>query len=81
MNFLGTVTEFFGWCLLINLGLMVVTMLALMLMRGTISRIHAGIFNLSEADMKIEYVRYLSNFKILVIVFNLAPYIALKLMA
>ncbi len=37
-------------------------------------------FGLDEKDLNRAYFQYLAQFKILIIVFNVTPYIALKLM-
>ncbi len=81
MNSLETLTAFFGWCTVINLGLLMVAAVVLGLMRGSISQIHAKMFNLNEADLSRAYFQYLAQYKIAVLVLNLVPYIALKIIA
>lgn len=81
MDSLETLTAFFGWCTVINIGILMVAALVLGLMRGTISQIHAKMFNLNEADLSRAYFRYLAQYKIAVLVLNLVPYIALKIVA
>jgi hypothetical protein len=49
-------------------------------MRGPIVRIHSRMLGLNEEALLGVYVTYLSQFKILVLVFNLSPYVALKIM-
>jgi len=63
------------------MGLLAVVGISLLVMRDWAAGIHAKMFSLSEDAVRIEYFRYLANFKILVFVLNLAPYVALKLMA
>jgi len=48
-------------------------------MRGSIGSIHASMFKLEQEDLSKAYFRYLANYKILVIVFNLVPYLALRI--
>lgn len=81
MNTMETLTTFFGWCSAINIGLLMLTSLSLLVMRGTITKIHSKLFGLSEEDLARAYFQYLAQFKIAVIVFNLVPYIALRVMA
>ena len=81
MDSLETLTAFFGWCTVINIGILMVAALVLGLMRGTISQIHAKMFNLNEADLSRAYFQYLAQYKIAVLVLNLVPYIALKIVA
>ena len=73
-------TTFLGWCAVINYGLMIVSALAIMIWREPIARLHSKLFALDEADMPKLYFDYLGKFKILVIVFNIVPWVALKVM-
>ncbi len=81
MNSLETLRTFLGWCSVINIGVLIITSLALLVMRGTVAKIHSRLFGLSEEDLARAYFQYLAQFKIAVIVFNLVPYIALRVMA
>lgn len=81
MNSLETLTAFFGWCTAINIGLLMVATLVLGIIRGSISQIHAKLFNLNEVDLSRAYFQYLAQYKIAILVLNLVPYIALKIVA
>jgi hypothetical protein len=81
MNSLESLTEFLGWCTAINIGLLILTTISLALVRGLISRIHARMFGLNEADLSRAYFEYLAHYKLAILLLNLAPYIALKMMA
>ena len=81
MTSLQTVTEFFGWTTVINFVLLAVSTIALIAMRGFISRVHAKMFGLDPEDVSRDYVRYLAQYKIAIIVFSLVPYIALRIMS
>ena len=76
-----TVTEFFAWSLLINVGVLLLTTSAIMLMRGWMKKIHCAMFGLSSGELAREYFRYLASYKLLIIFFNLVPYIALRVIA
>ncbi len=73
-------TEFLGWATVINLSFLMVTFLAVTFLRNTILQIHRKLFGLSEEDILRAYFQYMAQFKIVVVVFFLAPYVALKLM-
>jgi len=75
---LDSITRFLGWCTVINLGMLVFASLVLVAGRDPISRIHAGMFALSESELSRAYFQYLAQYKIAIFVFNLVPYIALK---
>ncbi|WP_372716876.1 DUF6868 family protein [Immundisolibacter sp.] len=81
MNSIETLTTFLGWSTVINFGVLAVAAILLILMRGPISKLHARMFSLDEAELSRAYFQYLAQYKIAIFVFNLAPYIALKIMA
>ena len=74
-------TGLLGWCTVINFGVLLVTSAMLILARGSMSRTHGKMFGLDETDLARAYFQYLAQYKIAVLVFNLAPYLALKLMS
>ncbi|MEM9283924.1 MAG: DUF6868 family protein [Verrucomicrobiota bacterium] len=76
-----TLTTFFGWCTLINIGLMFFSTIALASMRDWAKAVHSKWFGVPEVELDGLYFRYLAYFKIAVIVFNITPYLALKIMA
>ncbi len=76
-----TIREFLGWCSIINIGVLALSSIMVVALRGAISRMHQKMFGLDEASVQRAYFAYLANFKIAVIVFNLVPYIALVIMA
>ena len=77
---IDTLTSFLGWCSVINIGVLVFTTIALTIMRGPIASIHSKLFGLNQAELPSAYFQYLGNYKIAVFIFNVAPYIALKIM-
>jgi hypothetical protein len=76
-----TLREFFGWCTIINFGLLVFTFVKLMLIRDLASKVHAKMFGIDQASVQIAYFQFFAIYKIAFIVFNFVPYIALSLMA
>ena len=50
-------------------------------MSGPVTKIHGSMFGLEEVEISRQYFQYLAQFKIAVLVFNLVPYIALRIMA
>lgn len=80
MNNIETMATFFGWCAVINIGVQLVTAILVLGLRDFISGIHAKMFGVEETFARQLYLEYLSHFKILVIVFTIVPYFALKIM-
>ncbi|MBN2647855.1 MAG: hypothetical protein JXR44_08720 [Thiotrichales bacterium] len=74
-------TEFLGWLSIINIAILLLSSLSLIAMRRTITQIHAKLFGLNEQDLGRLYFQYLAQYKIAVMVLNIAPYLALKLMS
>jgi len=72
-------TEFLGWSTLINFTFLLITTLAIMFFREPVIKIHAELFNLNQEDLGRAYFNYIALYKILIIVFNLVPYVALKI--
>jgi hypothetical protein len=76
-----TLTEFFGWASVINVVILLLSTLSVIAFRGAIAGLHARLFGLDETDLGRAYFQYLAQYKIAIIVLNIAPYLALKLMA
>ena len=69
--------EFFMWCTLINLGLLVWTAVMCLTARQFIHRVHGKMFGLNENTINTVLYGFLGLYKIVFIVFCLVPYIAL----
>ena len=79
MSTLETVTAIFGWCTAINIGLFVLAAIFLIPMRGFVVAVHGKMLNLAEEDLSRAYFQYMAQYKIAILVLNLVPYIALKI--
>lgn len=77
---IATLVELFGWTSVINIGVLVFSTLLLWIAGKPIAKLHSSIFDLSEKDLKRAYFQYLGQYKIAILVLNLAPYLALKIM-
>ena len=74
-------TTALGWCLAINIVLLGFAALVVTGFRSLVLHIHGKLFGLSDDDLVKGYFQYLANYKIAIIVFNLVPYVVLKLMS
>ena len=81
MSNLQTLTTFLGWCSVINVIVLLVASLMLMLMRNFVAGIHGRMFGVSTEDISLAYVHYLANYKIAIIMLNIVPYVALRIMS
>ena len=71
---------FFGWCSVINIGVLLVSSVLLMLLKEPISAIHGKMFGVDPSDLPSTYFQYLANYKIAIFVLNIVPYLALRIM-
>ena len=74
-----TLTAFFGWATVLNLVILAVVSVTLLVFKGGISGIHQRMLGMGEEDLTRLYVTWMGNYKLLVIVFFLVPYLALCL--
>jgi hypothetical protein len=79
MASMETFAAFLGWCTVINFGMLLFASLLLMTMRSSISKIHGSMFGLDDRDLSRAYFQYLAQYKIAIFVFNLMPYLALRI--
>lgn len=77
-------TVFFGWCSIINMGLLIFTTILLIVFKDFIIAIHRRLMGLDQVEGKDKlqdlYINYLAYYKIAIIMLNITPYFALKLM-
>jgi Family of unknown function (DUF6868) len=78
---LENLTSFFGWMTVINILVLAVISLAVIALRGIMVSVHSKMTGVPEAELPSLYFRYVANYKLAVFVFNLVPYVALKLIA
>ena len=81
MNSLESLTAFLGWCTIINIGVFMLGSMFLVVWQAPARAIHARMFKLSETELSRAYFQFLGQYKIAIWILNLAPYIALKIMA
>lgn len=71
---------FFGWCSVINIGVLLYATISMVLMRDFMTGLHAKLFGLEEKKLHEQYFQYLANYKIAIFMFNIVPYLALLIM-
>jgi hypothetical protein len=72
-------TTFFGWCSVINVSILLLTTVTLTLGREWIINIHHQMAGVKKAALPALYFQYLGQYKIFVIIFNIVPYLALRI--
>jgi len=79
MDSVQTIREVLGWCAVLNMGVLLLSFLVLVFAGAPIRRLHASLFGLSDGELSRAYFQYLARYKIAILVFNLAPYLALRI--
>jgi hypothetical protein len=67
-----------GWCTVVNFSLLLLTMIVLFF-KNPVQAMHAKMTGLSTDDLNRLYVQYIGRFKTLWIVFNLTPYLVIRI--
>ena len=75
------ICEFLGWCSVINGGVLLLWWLSLTLAHDFIYRIHRQWFNLSMERFDAIHYALMGFFKLCIILFNIVPYVALRIAA
>ena len=76
---IDALTTFFAWFTALNVGFLGLAALGLTMMGDWASDLHARWYGLDKADVRKLYFQWLAAYKLLVLVFALTPYLALRL--
>ena len=74
---IGTLTSFFMWCTILNMGLLILTSVMCIFFADFSFRMNHKYFSISREAFNVVMVCFIGIFKIFVIVFNFVPYLAL----
>ena len=72
--------HFFAWCTVINYAILIVWFVAMLIGRDWIARLHAKLLGVSEDRVKTIHFYGIAFYKIGILLFNLVPYLALRIM-
>jgi len=72
-----SIRAFFMWCTILNVALLVLSSLICVCAGDWVYRIHSKWFSISREAFNVAIYSFIGLYKILVIVFNLIPYVAL----
>ena len=68
-----------GWCTLINAGMFAVWSLAFIFAHDLVFKVHTRRFKISEERFDEIHYTMMGYYKLAVVLFNLAPYLVLRL--
>ncbi len=76
---LDRLQDFLLWSLLVNAGIYLISLVGVLSLRRFMRQIHAKLFGVSEETANKVIYQYLAIYKLLLIVFNLVPWIAIQI--
>lgn len=76
---IAQLTAFFGWMLVINIAIYAFSAAFIVFARDLVTTLQVRVTRVPAEEWPRLLMDYLSRYKLLVIVFNLVPYLALRL--
>ena len=76
---IGTVREFLMWCTVLNVGMLIFTFLITAFGGDWVYKAHNKLYPMGRETFNVVIYAFMGVYKVLVIVFNLIPYLALSL--
>jgi len=73
-----TLTAFFKWCTIINVALFILSAVMIIAAPDFIYDWHGQLFHLPREAFDVVLYSFLGLYKIVILVFNLVPYVALR---
>ncbi|MCH9673209.1 MAG: hypothetical protein K0U93_17355 [Gammaproteobacteria bacterium] len=82
MTSMETLATFFGWCAVINIGILLtfISLMSILNKDGFIINLSLKVFGNTKADTLATIFRVFQQFRFFVIGCNIVPYVSLKLM-
>ena len=81
MNTLETLTTFFGWMTIVNIGIYLISAIAVTVVPGLAYRFNARVFGVEESVVREATLNYLGHFKLAITVLCFTPWLTLKIIA
>ncbi|HZJ94345.1 MAG TPA: hypothetical protein VFD11_02030 [Thiopseudomonas sp.] len=78
---LSALISFFGWCAVLNIGLLILAAIILIVFNPQVKALHIKYIAIDQAELNSIYFSFLGRYKLAIIMLNVVPYWALKLMA
>ncbi len=74
-----TLTTVFGWMSVINIAFLLISTVLILALKDWATTLHARLFEIDPAAARLEWYRWLGNYKIFMLIFALVPYFALRM--
>ncbi len=75
----STIRAFFMWCTIINAGLLIISFLICAFAGDFVYKMHGKLFQMPRETFNAIWYSFLGLYKVIVITFNLIPFIALSI--
>ena len=72
---------FFGWMSVINSVLLALAIVLVLMIKGFMCKLHGKLFGLSAQQINMATYCFVGLYKILIFMFNIIPYVAMKIVA
>ncbi len=76
---IDTLTAFLGWCTVLNIGMLSLTIFLVTVLKEPLIKAHVRLFGVNRENLQLSYFQYLGHIKVAIFMLNLMPYIALKI--
>ena len=77
---LAALTTFLGWTVVVHFGLIIFATLMIVVMRNWVPVLHGRMFGIAPDTVRKLIYQWLGTYKLMIFVFALVPWVALKLM-
>lgn len=77
---LNVLADFFCGCLVVNFSMLFLWFLMIFFAKDMICKMHGAMFGISREEVLKNNYKLFAFFKVLIFIFNLAPWIALKVL-
>lgn len=78
---ISELSTFLGWCTVLNVVVLTFSSILILTFQGYLPVVLGRFSGMESKDASALYYKFLGNYKICIIVFNLVPYISLKIMS
>ena len=76
---LDQLTAFFKWMTMINIGLLLLSSVLMVILKNVVCKMHGQLFGIREESVALVAYGYLGLYRVLVLVFNIVPFVSLLL--
>ena len=76
---IDTLTAFLGWCTVLNIGMLSLTIFLVTVLKEPLIKAHVRLFGVNRENLQLSYFQYLGHIKVAIFMLNLMPYLALKI--